>query len=64
MLIKETSRLKYNVRRKKTHYFLTKGEGAADISDQYTIYLTIHINNRLKSAIWRLHETVVKENKK
>lgn len=44
--------------------------GTADVSDHNVIYLTIHLNNRPKSTLWRLNisilnnETVVKEIKK
>lgn len=44
--------------------------GTADVSDHNAIYLTINLNNRPKSTLWRLNisilnnETVVKEIKK
>lgn len=44
--------------------------GTADISDHNVIYLTIHLNDRQKSTLWRLNisvlnkETIVKEIKK
>jgi len=33
--------------------------GVADISDNNTVHLTIHVNNRHKNTVWRLNSGIM-----